>query len=73
MNRITKEQAKEFYENLCKAFNGSESKTCQGVASVALIAQRMEIPIVDADRYCTAMLYYGVTERQSGRIVIQEE
>ena len=66
----TKQQAKEFYCKLCEKVYGNANKTQQGVMSIALIADHMEISVKRATEFCDAMLYYGITERSSGMIVV---
>ena len=68
--QITKAQATEFYHDLCGTYNGNANKTCQGVASINHIAETMEITKEKATEFCNAMIKYGITERQGGRIVI---
>ena len=67
---ITKGQAEEFYRDLCGTYNGNVNKTCQGIAPVSHIAESMGIPVMQANEFCIAMIQYGITERQGGRIVI---
>ena len=67
---ITQNQAKEFYRDLCGTYNGNANKTCQGIASVTHIAETMQITGNQAEAYCNAMIRYGITERQNGKIVI---
>lgn len=67
---ITKGQATEFYRDLCGTYNGNANKTCQGIASIAHIAESMNMPESKANEFCNAMIQYGITERQGGRIVI---
>ena len=67
---ITKSNAKEFYRDLCGTVYGNANKNSCGVMSVALIADHMRISIEKANTYCNAMIKYGITERQSGMIVV---
>lgn len=67
---ITKSMAKEFYRDLCGTAYGNANKTCQGIMSVALIAELMKISMELANEFCTAMIKYGITERQGGGIVV---
>lgn len=67
---ITKDQAQEFYRDLCGIYNGNANKTCQGIANVSHIAESMGIPIMNANEFCIAMIEYGITERQGVCIVI---
>ena len=67
---ITKEMATEFYRELCDTVYGDENKNSQGVMSIALIADHMEIPLERARAFCTAMIKYEITERQNGMIVV---
>ena len=68
--RITEEQAAEFYCDLCETIYGDSNKNCQGIMSVYLIADRMGIEVEHANDFCDAMIKYGITERQGGLIVI---
>lgn len=68
--RITPTQAKEFYRDLCGKYNGDANKTNQGIASAEHIAETMEINVTDAMRFCFAMVYYGITEKQGDGYVI---
>lgn len=67
---ITKENAQEFYRGLCETVYGDSNKVCQGVMSIGLIADRMEISIEKANMFCNAMIKYGITEKQNGMIVV---
>lgn len=67
---VTKTQAKEFYRDLCGTYNGSTNKICQGIASTQHIAETMNISPNMVDDFCTAMVKYGITERQGGGYVI---
>ena len=69
-NNITKQQAQEFYRDLCGTVYGNPNKNCQGIMNVLMIAYQMDISIERAEEYCNAMLRYGVTERQGGMIVV---
>lgn len=70
MLKIRPTQAKEFYRDLCRKYNGDADKTCQGTASVEHIAETMEMEIEDVAMYCFAMVYYGITEKQGDKYVI---
>ena len=67
---ITKPQAEEFYRDLCGTVYGDSSKNSQGIMSVGLIADHMRISIERANAFCNAMIRYGVTERQGGKVVV---
>ena len=67
---ITKNQAKKFYRDLCGTVYGNANKNSCGVMSIGLIADHMRISIEKANAYCNAMIKYGITERQSGMIVV---
>ena len=67
---ITKPQAEEFYRDLCGTVYGNANKNSQGVMSIGLIADHMEISIEKANAFCNAMVKYGVTERQNGMVVV---
>ncbi len=67
---ITKEKAKEFYRDLCGTVYGDPNKNSGGVMSVILIADHMKISVEKADAFCTAMIKYGITERQNRMIVV---
>ena len=66
----TEQQAKEFYRDLCGTVYGNANKKQQGVMSIGLIADHMGISVERATEFCNAMLYYGITERSSGMIVV---
>ena len=68
--KITKKQAQEFYRDLCGTYNGNSNKNCQGVASIDHIAETMQIDTWKATLFCDALIQYGITERQDGKIVI---
>ena len=70
MTEITKQQAKEFYRDLCGTVYGDANKNCGGIMSIALIADHMRISIEKADAFCNAMIKYGITERSNGMIVV---
>ena len=67
---ITEDMAKEFYRDLCGTVYGDSNKNSCGVMSVELIAGHMKIGLERAKDFCNAMIYYGVTERQNGMIVV---
>lgn len=67
---ITKKQAKEFYHDLCVTAYGDSGKRCQGVMNVEHIADIMGIEVNKAESFCSAMITYGITERQGGGIVV---
>lgn len=67
---ITKTQAQEFYRDLCGTVYGNANKNSQGIMSVGLIADHMRISIEKANAFCNAMIKYGVTERQGGKVVV---
>ena len=67
---ITKEMAKEFYRDLCGTVYGNADKNCQGVMSVELIAEHMQISVDKANDFCVAMIKYSITEKQNGMIVV---
>lgn len=69
-DRITEEMAKEFYRDLCGTVYKDSTKTCCGVMPVELIADHMDIDVERAKEFCTAMIKYGITERQNGMIVV---
>lgn len=70
MRVITEKQAKEFYRDLCGTVYGDCNKTSQGVMSEKLIADHMKITVEESIDFCNAMIKYGITERQSGMIVV---
>lgn len=70
--KVTKAQAKEFYRDVCGAYNGDANKTCQGIASAEHIAETMNISPNMVDEFCHAMVQYEITERQGGGYVIQK-
>lgn len=67
---ITESQAKEFYRDLCGTVYGDANKNCQGTMSIGLIADHMNIHINKANKFCDALIKYGITERQYGMIVV---
>ena len=67
---ITEVQAREFYGDLCRTFNGNVNRTSQGVASVIMIADRMNITVDRASELCQALIDYRITEQQGGMIVV---
>lgn len=67
---ITKPQAEEFYRDLCGTVYGNANKNSQGIMSVGLISDHMRISIERANAFCNAMIKYGVTERQGGKVVV---
>ena len=67
---ITKGQAREFYRDLCGTYNGNTNKTCQCIVTIPHIAETMNIPETKANEFCSAMIRYGITERQGNGIVI---
>lgn len=67
---ITKPQAQEFYRDLCGTVYGNANKNCQGIMNIPMIAQHMGISNERAEEYCNAMIKYGITEKQSGMIVV---
>lgn len=67
---ITERNAEEFYRDLCGTVYGDSSKVCQGVMSIDLIADHMKISIEKANMFCNAMIQYGITEHQGGKIVV---
>lgn len=70
MTRITKNQAKEFYRDLCGTVYGNANKNCGGIMPVALIADHMKISVEKANAFCNAMVKYGITERSNGMIIV---
>ena len=69
--KITKEMlAKQFYKDLCETVYGNADKNCQGVMSIELIAEHMQISVDKANDFCEAMIECGITERQNGMIVV---
>ena len=68
--KITKGMAQEFYRDLCGTVYGDSSKNSQGIMSVGLIADHMRISIEKANAFCNAMINYGITERQGGKVVV---
>ena len=68
--KITLSQAKSFYRDLCRMYNGDTDKTNQGTASVEHIAETMKMNIEEAALFCFAMVYYGISEKQGDGYVI---
>lgn len=68
--KITKEQAKNFYRDLCGTVYGDTGKNSQGIMSIELIATHMRISNVEAENFCDAMITHGITERSYGMIVV---
>lgn len=67
---ITKAQAEEFYRDLCGTVYGDANKNSQGIMSVGLIADHMQISMERATEFCNAMVAYGITEKQGGKYVV---
>lgn len=67
---ISKERAIEFYRDLCGTVYGNANKNSQGVMSIGLIADHMQISVEKANDFCNAMIKHGITERQGGMIVV---
>lgn len=68
--RITKSQAKEFYRDLCDTVYGDSNINANGIMSVEHIADLMNLPIETANKFCSALLSYGITERSCGMIIV---
>jgi len=67
---ITKEQATNFYRDLCGTVYGDPDKTCGGIMGTWCISEHMGITYEEAENYCNAMIKFGITERQNGMIVL---
>lgn len=67
---ITKQQAKEFYRDLCGTVYGNANKTQQGIMSIGLIADHMRISVEHTNAFCNAMIKFGITERSNGMIIV---
>jgi hypothetical protein len=67
---IMEGQAREFYRDLCETVYGNADKNCQGVMSVEMIAVRMGLSTETTQKYCDAMISYGITEKQGGGYVV---
>lgn len=67
---ITKKQAKEFYTNLREICFENKNTSNQGIMCETHIADLMGISEERANAFCTAMIKYGITERQGGKIVV---
>ena len=67
---ITKEQAREFYRDLCGTVYGDSNVNSQGTMTVELIAEHMSISVPKANFFCNAMIKFKITERQNGMIVV---
>ena len=67
---ISEGMAKEFYRDLCGTVYGDDTITCGGIMNEAKIAEIMSITLEEAERFCNAMIKYGITERQGGMFVI---
>lgn len=70
LTQVSKPQAMAFYALLCKKYNGSETRTGQGIASEEHISETLDMPLSDVKRYCESMCRHNITERQGGGIVI---
>ena len=68
--KITKQQAKNFYKDLCGTVYGNENQNCCGIMPVALIADHMNVSIEKANLYCNAMVRHGITGRANGMIIV---
>ena len=67
---LPRECAKAFYRALCYKAYGDVNRNSQGIMSVELIADIMEISLERASELCDTMIKYGVTERCNGMIVV---
>ena len=70
MGEITRETAKSFYKDLCEKVYGDSNTTCGGIMCVNMIAEHMGISVERANEFCNEMIRDGITELQSGLIVV---
>lgn len=64
---LPEEKAKAFFEELKEKLN---SNGCSGIASEYLIAEKMEVPVEQANEYMWACVYYHITERSEGMFIV---
>lgn len=64
---LPKEKAKAFWDKLKEKLN---SNGCSGIASEYLIAEKMEVPVEQANEYMWACVYYHITERSEGMFIV---
>lgn len=64
---LPEEKAKVFFEELKEKLN---SNGCSGIASEYLIAEKMEVPVEQANEYMWACVYYHITERSEGMFIV---
>ena len=67
---ITKNQAAEFYRDLCGTVYGDSRKSGNGIMSAEMIAEHMRITTETAEKFLWACARYGITERQGGAWVV---
>lgn len=67
---ITKNQAAEFYRDLCGTVYGDCRESGGGIMSAELIAEHMRIATETAEKFLWACAKYGITERQGGAWVV---
>lgn len=70
VNFVSESQSKEFYRDLCGIVYGDCNKNSQGIMSVEMIADYMEISIERANDFLWSCARYGITERQGGAWVV---
>ena len=70
LSKISADKAKEFYKILCFIYNHDENCTGQGIATAEHIAENLNLDMDTTRELCSAMIYYGITERQGGGYVI---
>ena len=68
VGEITKEKAESFYEDLHEKIYGNTIH--HGSIDTEMVAETMGIGDNRANEFCNAMIRYGITELESGTIVI---
>ena len=68
--KITREQARNFYRDLCGTIYGDTGKNSGGLMTTELIATHMRISNAEAKSFCEAMIEHGITERSYGMIIV---
>lgn len=70
MGKITGNQARAFYRDLCGTVYGDPDRNSNGVMSEKLIADHMGISVERAAEFMWACAEHHITERQGGAWVI---
>lgn len=67
---ITPDRAASFYIDLCEKVYGKPGEKCGGIMCVDMIAEHMGVSVERANEFCNEMIRDGITELQSGLIVV---